>query len=309
MDILYIAAFITLVAIFLLGISWMRIGLFNLSGKKLEQRLKKVTKTPVKGMFAGIVMTSILQSSSAVMLITIGFVATRLLLFPQTIGIILGTNIGTTLTLQFISFDLSSLVIPLILLGILCLLFKKVWIKSTGFISIGFGFIFGAMNGFEKLATPLTNTSLMSQLLQLLDQHILYAFLVGVLITSIVQSSTVVTGIAMSFLNADIFPLEIGIVIMLGANIGTCVTGLLASIGAGEEARLTAFAHVWLNVIGAVICLPFITQLADASSIISTEPDAQLAHASIIFNCVSSLLVLPFAVRFGKFVAWIHGKH
>ena len=82
MDILYIAAFITLVAIFLLGISWMRIGLFNLSGKKLEQRLKKVTKTPAKGMFAGIVMTSILQSSSAVMLITIGFVATRLLLIP-----------------------------------------------------------------------------------------------------------------------------------------------------------------------------------------------------------------------------------
>ena len=253
-------------------------------------------------------MTSILQSSSAVMLITIGFVATRLLLFPQTIGIILGTNIGTTLTLQFISFDLSSLVIPLILLGILCLLFKTIWIKSTGFISIGFGFIFAAMYGFEKLAIPLTNTSLMNQLLQLLDQHILYAFLVGVLITSIVQSSTVVTGIAMSFLNADIFPLEIGIVIMLGANIGTCVTGLLASIGAGEEARLTAFAHVWLNVIGAVVCLPFIAQLADASSIFAKDPDAQLAHASIIFNCVSSLLVLPFAVRFGQFVAWIHGK-
>jgi phosphate:Na+ symporter len=148
----------------------------------------------------------------------------------------------------------------------------------------------------------------MNQLLQLLDQHILYAFLVGVLITAIVQSSTVVTGIAMSFLNAGIFPLEIGIIIMLGANIGTCVTGLLASIGAGEEARLTAFAHVWLNVIGAVVCLPFITQLADASSLFAIEPDARLAHASIIFNCVSSLLVLPFAVRFGQFVAWIHGN-
>ena len=109
---LYIAAFITLVAIFLLGITWMRIGLFNISGKKLEQWLKKVTNTPAKGMFAGIIMTSILQSSSAVMIITIGFVSTRLLLFPQTIGIILGTNIGTTLTLrvyflQFIEFSYS----------------------------------------------------------------------------------------------------------------------------------------------------------------------------------------------------------
>lgn len=286
----------------------MRIGLFNLSGKKLEQRLKKVTNTPVKGMFAGIVMTSILQSSSAVMLITIGFVSTRLLLFPQTIGIILGTNIGTTLTLQFISFNLSSLVIPLIFFGILCFFFRIVWVRSSGFILLGFGFIFAAMYGFEKLAIPLTNTSLMNHLLQLLDQHLLYGFLVGVLITSIVQSSTVVTGIAMSFLNADVFPLEIGIVIMLGANIGTCVTGLLASIGAGEEARLTAFAHVWLNVIGAIICLPFITQLTNASSLISTQPDAQLAHASIIFNCLSSLLVLPFAVQFGRFVAWMHGN-
>ena len=165
------------------------------------------------------------------------------------------------------------------------------------------------MYGFEKLAIPLTNTSLMNQLLQLLDQHILYAFLVGILITSIVQSSTVVTGIAMSFLNADIFPLEIGIVIMLGANIGTCVTGLLASIGAGEEARLTAFAHVWLNVDWCCHLLAFYYPVSTTPVvIISTEPDAQLAHASIIFNCVSSLLVLPFAVRFGKFVAWIHGK-
>ena len=286
----------------------MRIGLFNLSGKKLEQRLKMVTKTPLKGMFAGIVMTGILQSSSAVMLITIGFVSTRLLLFPQTIGIILGTNIGTTLTLQFISFNLSSLVIPFIVFGILCFFFKTIWIKSTGFILIGFGFIFAAMYGFEKLATPLTNTTLMSQLLKMLDQHILYAFLVGVVITSIVQSSTVVTGIAMSFLSAGIFPLEVGIVIMLGANIGTCATGLLASIGAGEEARLTAFANVWLNVIGAVVCLPFITQLANASSLVSNQPDVQLAHASIIFNCISSLLVLPFAVRFGQFVAWLHQK-
>ena len=186
-------------------------------------------------MFAGIVMTSILQSSSAVMIITIGFVSTRLLLFPQTIGIILGTNIGTTLTLeiyflQFIEFSYSIYstwdFLPF---------FKIVWIKSTGFILIGFGCIFAAMAGFEKLAIPLTNTPLMKQLLLLLDQHILYAFFVGVLITAIIQSSTVVTGIAMSFLNAAIFPLEIGIIIMLGANIGTCVTGLLASIGAGKK--------------------------------------------------------------------------
>ena len=148
------------------------------------------------------------------------------------------------------------------------------------------------MYGFEKLASSF-NKYVFDEpnITHYLIEHILYAFLVGVIITSIVQSSTVVTGIAMSFLNAGIFPLEIGIIIMLGANIGTCVTGLLASIGAGEEARLTAFAHVWLNIIGAIICLPFITHLADLSSLIAKQPDAQLAHASIIFNCISSLIV------------------
>ncbi|MCZ2259078.1 Na/Pi symporter [Sporosarcina sp. G11-34] len=303
---LFLGAFIILVVIFLLGISWMRIGLFNISGRRMEQWLKKVTNTPTKGMFSGIVMTSILQSSSAVMIITIGFVSTRLLLFPQTIGIILGTNIGTTLTLGLISFNLSGLVIPLIVAGLCCLIFKIVWIKSTGFVLIGFGGIFGAMSGFEKLATPLTNTPVMKQMLLLLDQHILYAFFIGVLITAIIQSSTVVTGIAMSFLNAGIFPLEIAIIIMLGANIGTCVTGLLASIGGGKEARLTAFAHVWLNVGGAVLCLPFITHLADVSRLMAHQPDVQLVYASILFNTLSSLIVLPFAVRFGQFVTWLH---
>ena len=305
---LFIGAFVLLVAVFLLGITWMRIGLFNISGKKLENWLKKVTQTPAKGMFAGIIMTSILQSSSAVMIITIGFVSTRLLLFPQTIGIILGTNIGTTLTLGIISFNLTNLIIPFILIGIFCLLFKVTWVKSTGFVLIGFGGIFTAMGGFEKLAIPLTNMPWMQQMLLLLNENIGYAFLVGIIITGIIQSSTVVTGIAMSFLNAGVFPLETGIIIMLGANIGTCVTGLLASIGAGVEARLTAFAHMWLNIGGAVLCLPFITHLAVISSLLTQQPDAQLVYASIIFNCLSSLIVLPFAVQFGRSIVWLHKK-
>lgn len=272
----------------------------------MEQWLKKVTNTPVKGMFAGIAMTSILQSSSAVMVITIGFVSTGLLSFPQTIGIILGTNIGTTLTLGFISLNLTHLIIPLILLGVICLFFKLVWMKSMGFVFIGFASIFAAMDGFEKLAGPLMNIPLSQKLLLLLDEHLLYALLVGIILTSIVQSSTVVTGIAMSFLSASIFPLETGIIIMLGSNIGTCVTGLLASIGAGKESRLTAFAHVWLNIIGVLLALPFVSQLANLSSLLAQGPQAQLAYASIIFNCISSLIVLPFAVRFGRFIAWLH---
>lgn len=303
---LFIGAFIVLVAVFLLGITLMRAGLFILGSKKMEQWLKKMTNTPTKGMVAGIAMTGVLQSSSAVMVIMIGLVSTKLLLFPQTIGIILGSNIGTTLTLQFITFNLTSFIIPFAGIGLICLLFKITWVKSLGFISIGLASIFAAMYGFERLADPLMNIPFMQKLLLMMSEHVLYAFIIGIIITSIIQSSTVVTGIAMSFLNAGIFPLETGILIMLGANIGTCTTALLASIGAGQEARLTAFAHLWLNIGGVLLVWPFISYLAQVSSIISNQTDAQLAHASVIFNCVTSLIVLPFAEHFGRLIAWVH---
>lgn len=303
---LFLGAFIVLVAVFLLGITLMRAGLFILGSKKMEHWLKKTTNTPVKGMFVGIAMTGVLQSSSAVMVIMIGLVSTRLLLFPQTIGIILGSNIGTTLTLQFITFNLTSFIFPFVGIGLICLFFKVPWVKSLGFIFIGLASIFAAMNGFERLAGPLMDIPLMQKLLLMMGEHVLYAFIIGIVITSIIQSSTVVTGIAMSFLSAGIFPLETGILIMLGANIGTCATALMASIGAGQEARLTAFAHLWLNIGGVLLVWPFISYLALLSGLLSDQSDVQLAHASVIFNCVSSLIVLPFAERFGQLIAWVH---
>ncbi|MGE8206196.1 Na/Pi symporter [Heyndrickxia sp. NPDC080065] len=305
---LYLGLFICLVVSFLLGMTWLRIGLFNISGKAMELWLKKVTSTPLKGMIVGIIMTAILQSSSAVMVITVGLVAARVLTFPQTIGIILGTNIGTTFTLEFLSYDLSRLIVPFFVLGLLLLLFRHVKIKSLGFIFTGFAIIVTAMRGFEWLATPLTELEFVQKILYLINDHIIYGFLFSILLTACIQSSTVMTGIAMSFLSAGIFPLETGIIIMLGANIGTCITGLLASIGAGEEARLTAFSHIWLNVVGAIIFIPLIPSIADICRNITTSLETQLAHASVIFNVVCSLSVLPFAMQFGRFIIKIHGR-
>lgn len=307
-DMLYIGLFVGLVGSFLLGMTWLRVGLFNISGKAMEQWLKKVTSTPIKGMIIGIIMTAILQSSSAVMVITVGLVAARVLSFPQTIGIILGTNIGTTFTLEFLSYDLSSIIIPFLLSGLLFLLFKHEKIKSLGFILTGFAIIISAMRAFEWLATPLTQLDLVQKVLYLMNDHIFFGFLFSIFLTACIQSSTVMTGIAMSFLSAGIFPLETGIVIMLGANIGTCITGLLASIGAGEEARLTAYAHIWLNVVGAISFIPFIPYLADFSQSLTANIETQLAHASVIFNVVCSILVLPFATKFGRFIIRLHGK-
>ncbi|NWN94560.1 MAG: Na/Pi cotransporter family protein, partial [Bacillus sp. (in: Bacteria)] len=155
---------------------------------------------------------------------------------------------------------------------------------------------------------PVSKTAFVQHLFTVLNTHLLSAFLLGILLSAAIQSSTVTIGMAMGFLAAGVFPLETGISIMLGANIGTCITGLLASIGAGEEARLTAFTHVWLNAGGALVFLPFLHVLADTCRMLSANPEQQLAHASLLFNLLSSLAVLPFSERFGRFIIAFHGK-
>lgn len=305
---LHVAIFIILALLFLLGMTWMRIGLFNLSGSAMEDWLKKVTNSPFKGMLAGIAMTAVLQSSSAVTVIAVGLVSARILTFPQTIGIILGTNIGTTITLEFFTFDLSKIILPLLTIGLIFQFLKNAKVKSAGFILLGIGIIFTSMNGFEWLASSLENVSAIDNLISLMGNSTIFSFLAGTLLTALIQSSTVVTGISMSFLATGTFPLETGLAIMLGANLGTCATALFASIGAGNEARLTAFAHIWLNLAGALLFLPLINILANVSMTLTYSPETQLAHASVIYNVICSILVLPIAQQFGKFVIWMHGK-
>lgn len=305
---LFIILFCLFVACFLLGMTWMRIGLFNLSGSALENWLRTVTATPIHGMLAGILMTAILQSSSAVTVIAVGLVSARVIRFPQTIGIILGTNIGTTITLEIISFDLSHLIIPLLVIGLIFLCFSNVKLRSGGYILLGIGIIFAAMEGFSWLSTPLTQINVVQELIRLMQKEMYLAFLSGIALTAIIQSSTVVTGIAMSFMGSGIFSLETGILIMIGSNIGTCSTALLAGIGAGNEARLTAYAHLWLNLGGAIVSFPFITHLAHISALLTTHPEMQLAHASVIFNLVCSFIVLPVANQFGQLIEKIHSR-
>ena len=277
-DMLYILLFIILVGCFLLGMTWLRVGLFNLSGSSMENQLRKVTGTPLMGLMAGIVMTAILQSSSAVTIITVGLVSARILTFPQTIGIILGTNIGTTVTLEFFTFDLSLVIIPLLVIGVGLQFFRGVKIKSSGFIFLGIGIIFSAINGFEWLSGPLAKIDSIQNLIYLMREHSALAFLTGTFLTALIQSSTVMTGIAMSFYRAGIFPLETGITIMIGANIGTCGTAFSQVWGPDSEARLTAYAHMWLNIGRSFMFLPFIRYFGRGQQLHShTESGTQLS--------------------------------
>ncbi|MBP2241677.1 phosphate:Na+ symporter [Cytobacillus eiseniae] len=300
--------FILLVGLFIYGMTLLRSGLMNLSADSLKIWLVKLTNAPWKGVIVGTLITAVLQSSSAVMIITIGLVSARMLSFPQSIGIILGTNIGTTFTTEIITFDIEAYLIPIAIIGSILALMKKRNLRSTGFTLLGISCVFAAMRGFEYFADTLKSIEFINQLLLTLNESHLYAVLAGIVITAIIQSSTATTGIVMGFLTAGTMDLDTGIAIMLGSNIGTCVDAYLASIGSGREAKLSAYAHIWLNIIGVIIFYPFIGMLAAFGIQLASEADVQLAHISVIFNVLSSLLVLPFASLFGKFIIRLHDR-
>ncbi|MFE8696738.1 Na/Pi symporter [Cytobacillus sp. FJAT-53684] len=300
--------FILLIGLFIYGMTLLRSGLMNLSANSLKKWLVKLTNAPWKGVIIGTLITAVLQSSSAVMIITIGLISARMLSFPQSIGIILGTNIGTTFTTELITFNIESYIIPLAVIGAILALTKKKNLRSTGFILLGISCVFAAMRGFEYFAGTLKNIEIVNRLLLTLDENLLYGVAAGILITAIIQSSTATTGIIMGFLTAGSMDLDTGIAIMLGSNIGTCVDAYLASIGSGKEAKLSAYAHIWLNIIGVIVFYPFIGMLTSIGLQLAAEVDVQLAHISVIFNVVTSLLVLPFATPFGKFIMKIHDR-
>ncbi|WP_170007718.1 Na/Pi symporter [Bacillus fonticola] len=300
--------FFGFLALFLFGMTLLRIGMFQLSGDRLQQWISPFISHPAKGMIASIVVTMILQSSSAVMVLTIGLVSARIITFPQTIGIILGTNIGTTFTAEFMTFPIDQYILPISIFGAVCILLPTHWIRSSGFILLGIGALFTGLQGFKTLAKPLTEVSFVQTLLHQMDNSILLASLVGIVITALIHSSSATTGIGMGFVAAGVLSMPAAIAVILGANIGTCVTGYMASIGSGKEARLTAYAHIWLNVVGVAIFLPFVYWIDVWTSGFASSPAVQLAHTSVLFNVATALLVFPFAKQFGKLIVMVHGK-
>lgn len=304
---LYLFSFCILICIFIFGMTLLRTGLFNVSADSLKNLILKLTDTPWKGLLVGTIITGVLQSSSAVMVITIGLISARMLTFRQSIGIILGTNIGTTFTTEIITFKIDSLLIPMAVIGSVFMLFKSQKLRSIGFIFLGIASVFSAMSGFEYLAGPLASLPLIEESIIKLNDSYFYSVITGTVITAIIQSSTATTGIIMGFLSSNILSIGSGIAIMLGSNVGTCLTAFIASIGGGKDSKLCAYAHIWLNVMGVVVFFPFIEHLAILASTLANQPDVQLAHISVVFNVISSLLVIPFADRFGRFITKLHG--
>jgi len=307
-DMLSVFQFILYILLFIGGMTVMRTGLMNISGKLMKEWLLRFTSTPFKGLLFGILITVLLQSSSAVMILTVGFISAGLLTFPQSIGIILGTNIGTTATVEFLAYGTDEMIIPLLILGSIFILIPMTKTRNIGLFFYGLGAIFLAMFGFEHLAAPLADSDVIRPLIANVNNSVLVSAIVGCILTAIIQSSTAMTGIAMGFMNANIVNLPAAIALMLGSNIGTCLDAYIASIGGGREAKLSVYAHIWLNVVGVLLFLPFTETFANYMEYLSLIPEKQLAHASVVFNLVVSLLVLPFAKSFAAFIENLHGN-
>ncbi|QHA92642.1 Na/Pi symporter [Bacillus sp. N1-1] len=302
----YIASFIVFISIFLFGMSILRVGLNTISTTKLQKWLYHASSTPIRGLLTGALVTALLQSSSAVMVLTISLIAAKLLTFRQSIGIILGTNIGTTITAELMTLNPEHLVLPLLLTGFIMLQIRHQLIFSSGTVLFGLGCIFVAMHGLEALAIPLSTLSIFEHVIHETNSSLLYGIGLGTLVTAVIQSSSATTGITMGFINQELLTLPAAIAILYGSNVGTCITALMASIGSSKEAKLAAYAHVWINIIGVILFFPLIGLFGAFATSMTSLPDVQLAHVSILFNVLSAFLFLPFAGLLAKSIEKLH---
>ncbi len=289
-------------AIFLFGMQVMRIGFENLFLEKVKKLLLYLTRTPLIGLITGTVTTALLQSSSAVTLLTISLANARVIGLKQALGIVLGANIGTVMTAELLAFQIEHWGLYFFLTGCVLFILPAVFLRSLGLVIGGFGLLFLGMETMQSIAPVLKTLGWIDALYAFGGEGIVSGVIAGTLLTAVIQSSTAATMMTMSFLQDQLFPLTVAIAMTLGSNIGTCITAVLGSIGTNMAAKRVAASHVLLNVCGVMFFIPFIPALASAVEWLTMHAMHQVAHAQLLFNVLCSLLVLPVIDWFEKAV-------
>ena len=291
--------------LFLYGMNLMAEGLQKSAGDKLKKIVEKLTSTTIMGVIVGTVVTAIIQSSSAATVMVVGFVNAGIMSLSQAIGVIMGANIGTTVTAQLVSFKLEALA-PLALgIGIILYLFSKNQrTKDVASILLGFGILFTGMEFMKDAVKPLAEYEGFRSALIYFGQHQVLGILAGFAITGIIQSSSASMGMLIALASQGLIPLSAALPILYGDNIGTCVTSLISSIGASRNAKRAAIMHLTFNLIGTII---FILILGRPISMLVTylnpnDAARQIANAHTTFNILNVLVLLPFAKYIVKFV-------
>ncbi len=293
-------------AIFIFGMEMMSEGMKKSAGSKMRTILAALTKNPVIGLFVGAFVTMVIQSSSATTVMLVSFVQAELMGFTQAIGVILGANIGTTITAQLIAFKLTDYALLMIITGFLIRAFAKTDnIKFAGEAILGFGFLFFGMKLMGDSMQPLRTYPGFIDLMKRLENPLL-AVLVSMLITEVIQSSSAFTAIVIVLAQQQMITLEAGIPMILGTNIGTCITAIIASLRTVRDAKRVAIAHVTFNIIGALFFLLWIPTFADIIRTIAVKFNSdtarQIANAHTLFNVTMALIFLPFASVFARLI-------
>ncbi len=302
-------------ALFLFGMDQMTDALKQVAGDGMRTLLAKLTKNRFIGAITGTVVTAVCQSSSVTTVLLVGFITAGLMTLAQAIGVILGANIGTTITAQLIAFKITHLALPMITLGFaMRALVKREKIQQVGDIIMGLGLVFFGMGLMSDATHSLRDYPPFINAMERMDNYLL-AIIVSAAITAILQSSSATTGIVIVLAGQGCITIEAGIALVMGANIGTCVTAVLAAIGKPAAARQTVAVHILFNVIGVLIWLPFIPQLAELVRAISpsyvelvgaerlaAETPRQIANAHTAFNIINTLLFIWFTGPLAKLV-------
>lgn len=292
-------------AIFLFGMKAMEWALHSWAGRYLETVLERFTRTPARGLLTATGITAILQSSTAITVITIGLVNAGVMRFPQTLGIILGSNIGTCITTELVGLNLNRLALPLMGLSaavwFIALCIPDASVRSERLRSLrllpiavfGFACILLGMKVMQSILPALQSRGLLAWIVEQSQQSLLWGIIAGAILTAILHSGAVTIAMAMGLASIEAISPELGIAIVIGANIGTCVTALIASIGGTRFGVYVAWSHILLNVGGAVLFYPAIGALETFTRYLGDNPGGQIAHAQTIFNIVCSLIALP----------------
>jgi phosphate:Na+ symporter len=295
-------------ALFLYGIRLMSSGLKKASGARMRRLISKVTGNSLYGMLAGAFATMVVQSSSTIIATLVGLVQSRLMTSTQSLAVILGAEIGTTAMAQLVAFRLHDYALIIFAAGFaLSSLGKTEPLRFTGEALSGFGLLFFGLKVMSEAVAPLESYAPFLSLLRYLDNPFL-GVASGMALTALMHSSAAFIGILITLALQGALTLEAGIALLLGANIGTCITGVLASAGMQRAAKRVALAQVLFNVTGVLIFFPFISQFAEFIRIISPsaggrfalEVPRQIANAHSLLNIFMSFFILPFLVPFDR---------
>ncbi len=292
--------------LFLFGIQMMASGMQKLAGDKLRRILEILTGKPIIGVFTGILVTLLVQSSSTTTVMLVGFVNAGLMTLPQAVSAIMGSNIGTTITAQMVSFKLEFLALPTIGIGAMLNFFgRRRFHRYLGQSVLGFGLLFLGMITMSESMYPLRESPLFMDLLLRFGDQPLLAILMSALFTAAIQSSSGATGIIIALTLQDLITLQAAIPLILGTNIGTCITTVLASIGTSLPARKAAVAHVLFNVLGVAAILIVLNPFTDFIIDTGNNVARQTANAHTIFNVLNTVLVFPFFKYFIRLLNYI----